>query len=97
MTGMFKKKGPAERYPKDIWRLLDDACKAPYDDSPWALLLNHFGCYRAGSRLIAPCPCVWRRGPMGAQAKFLDDKEFRWDWRSVKKEKAIRLALAHRN
>ena len=97
MVGWFKCKGEAERYPKDIWRLLDDAKKASYDDSPWALMLNHFGCYRSESRRNAPCPCVWRRGPMGPQAKFLGAKEFQWDWRDAKTEMAVRLALAHRS
>ena len=75
--------------------LLDSIRKATYTDSPWSLLLARYGCIRNGPQLIAPCPCVWRRPAVGAQS-HTEEREYRWDWRSCKKERNIRLALQHR-
>ena len=81
--------------PKDIWQLLDAISKATYTDGPWALLLEHHKCVRDNPQNIAPCPCVWRRPKTGAMSKT-EEKEYRWDWRSCKAERNIRLALQHR-
>ena len=80
---------------KDIWTLLDNIHKATFPDSPWSLLLAHYGCSRDSPQQIAPCPCVWRRPKVGAQS-HAEEREYRWDWRSCKKERSIRLALQHR-
>ena len=75
--------------------MLDDAAKAVYADSPWTVLLESWGCKRKQGQRIAPCPCVWRRPPTGPVPWVLE-KELRWDWRSAKKERGVRLALQHR-
>ena len=75
--------------------LLDHISKASYVDSPWCKLLAHHGCVRNSPQTIAPCPCVWRRPIVGAQS-HAEEREYRWDWRSAKKERTIRLALQHR-
>ena len=95
VRGRYKAKGSERIQEKDVWALLDSICKATFDDSPWTLLLAHYGCYRNAPQQIAPCPCVWRRPAVGAQS-HAELKEYRWDWRSCKKERGIRLALSHR-
>ena len=75
--------------------LLDQIHKATHPDSPWSKLLHHHGCFRDSPQTLAPCPCVWRRPIVGAQS-HAEQREYRWDWRSAKKERAIRLALQHR-
>ena len=72
--------------------LQDQINKDSCPDSPWGTLLAHHGCSRYSPQAIAPCPCVWRRPKVGPQSEA-EKREYRWDWRSAKKERAIRLAL----
>ena len=95
MRGNYKAKGEVVTAQKDIWLLLDSISKASYADSPWCNLLAHYGFVRDAPQTIAPCPCVWRRPMVGAQS-HAEEREYRWDWRSAKKERTIRLALQHR-
>ena len=80
---------------KDIWNLLDHAMKASYKDAVWAVMLNYWGCHRTGPQHVAPCPCIWRRPPTGAIPHEVQ-RELRWDWRSAKRERSVRLALQYR-
>jgi len=81
---------------KGIWELLDAIGKAPYDDSPWCLMLNRLGCFRDSPPALHPLPCVWRRPVSGAVSRR-EQREHRWDWRSCRAERAVRLALQHRD
>ena len=81
---------------KGIWELLDAIAKAHYDDSPWCLMLNRFGCYRDSPPDQVPLPCVWRRPRTGA-VSAKETREYRWDWRSCAAERGVRLALQHRD
>ena len=91
----YTPKGSKKSEAKDVWRLLDDAGKANYPDKPWPVLLTYYGCTRTHPQRLCPCPCVWRRPPTGPMSHGEPDG-LRWDWRSCKAERSVRLALQHR-
>ena len=95
MRGWYKPKGDGPPKEKSIWTFLDLISKATYADSPWVKLLNRYGCVRDAPQLISPCPCVWRRPVTGAVSRE-EAREYRWGWRSARKERGVRLALQHR-
>ena len=95
MRGWYKPKGDGPLKEKSIWTFLDLISKASFADSPWSKLLKRYGCDRDAPQLVSPCPCVWRRPVTGAVSRE-EQRENRWGWRDSLKERAVRLALQHR-
>ena len=65
------------------------------DRSPWVVLLRHYGVWEPAGMRQGPRPCCWRRPLTGACA---DDvaRGARWDWRSCRLERKVRLAMQDR-
>ena len=65
------------------------------ETSPWMVLLTHYGVRRQPGLRQGLRPCCWRRPPTGACADDLL-RGARWDWRSCRLERKVRLAMQDR-
>ena len=78
-----------------MWRLAKDAELVNYKNSPWRVLLTHYGVWQQPGLRQGLRPCCWRRPPTGACADDLL-RGARWDWRSCRLERKVRLAMQNR-
>ena len=78
-----------------MWRMALDAELVNYKTSPWRVLLEHYGCVKVPGLRRGARPCCWRRPLTGPCADNVA-RGARWDWRSCRVERKVRLAMQGR-
>ena len=73
-----------------------DAQLVNVETSPWRVLLLFYGCVKEPGLRRGLRPCCWRRPLTGPCADSVA-RGARWDWRSCKVERKVRLALQGRH